>query len=359
MLYRWTDELVEQQKATEHEKRVLNDWLDGQPIESLDRTPITIRKWSNEAIVQACSLLQLHQRKDVQNVLGVIDYAIQRSRETGIPFDDIFDAILDVSIQEKKWNTQIAIQQKKRNLSHMMIGKHVTAFYRQIKSAVRELKDTVYQSYVVCAAVITSYLLIIYEGTRVRLTAFYDSWLVATDAPNTLQTKKESEETMTLTDDTVTPMSDNWPMYHYRATVLRVIDGDTLIVTIDCGFRVNVAVEIRLLGINAPEMHTPTRTEGEAARDYLTSLVTGKQLYLRTEKDKRSFTRYIGSVWVNDESEHMVSVNDAMVASGHATIYATLRMAPPDTTSHPVNDPTAHPATIQPSAVLHPVKKHY
>lgn len=117
------------------------------------------------------------------------------------------------------------------------------------------------------------------------------------------------------------PTAESWPLWHFRATVLRVIDGDTLVAVIDGGFRITVAIEIRLLGINAPEMHTPTLDAGKASRDYLASLVAGKQLYLRTEKDHRSFTRYIGEIWIEDGLGGLVSVNDAMIASGYAVVY--------------------------------------
>jgi micrococcal nuclease len=44
-------------------------------------------------------------------------------------------------------------------------------------------------------------------------------------------------------------------MYEYKAKVARWIDGDTVIVDIDLGFYVTVQQKIRLLRINAPELH--------------------------------------------------------------------------------------------------------
>lgn len=43
-------------------------------------------------------------------------------------------------------------------------------------------------------------------------------------------------------------------MYEYSAKVLRVIDGDTLEVSIDVGFNVHVHECVRLMGINTPEI---------------------------------------------------------------------------------------------------------
>ncbi len=43
-------------------------------------------------------------------------------------------------------------------------------------------------------------------------------------------------------------------MYDYAAKVLRVVDGDTLEVSIDIGFNVHIRETVRLLGINTPEI---------------------------------------------------------------------------------------------------------
>ncbi len=45
-------------------------------------------------------------------------------------------------------------------------------------------------------------------------------------------------------------------LYTYSAFVKRVIDGDTLIVRVDLGFRTHVTYRVRLRGIDAPEVNT-------------------------------------------------------------------------------------------------------
>ena len=49
----------------------------------------------------------------------------------------------------------------------------------------------------------------------------------------------------------MTSTNDN--LYCYRATVLRVVDGDTIDVMLDLGFSVSLKERIRFYGINAPE----------------------------------------------------------------------------------------------------------
>ncbi len=45
-------------------------------------------------------------------------------------------------------------------------------------------------------------------------------------------------------------------MYQYRAKVLRWIDGDTVDLEIDLGFRVRLEQRARLAGLNTPEIHS-------------------------------------------------------------------------------------------------------
>ncbi len=46
------------------------------------------------------------------------------------------------------------------------------------------------------------------------------------------------------------------PTYRYAATVERVIDGDTIVVSVDLGFRLAWSTPVRLYGVNAPEIGT-------------------------------------------------------------------------------------------------------
>ena len=52
----------------------------------------------------------------------------------------------------------------------------------------------------------------------------------------------------------------------YLGRVRRVVDGDTLVVTVDLGFAVEVGQTLRLRGIDAPEL---SRQAGERARDFV------------------------------------------------------------------------------------------
>ena len=48
----------------------------------------------------------------------------------------------------------------------------------------------------------------------------------------------------------------NRDMYTYKAKLVKVVDGDTIDVTIDLGFDVSVKKRVRFQGITAPESRT-------------------------------------------------------------------------------------------------------
>lgn len=59
-------------------------------------------------------------------------------------------------------------------------------------------------------------------------------------------------------------------LYHYRAIVKEVHDGDTITVDIDLGFHTWIHDEhIRLAQINAPEVIGASKAAGIASRDFL------------------------------------------------------------------------------------------
>jgi micrococcal nuclease len=45
-------------------------------------------------------------------------------------------------------------------------------------------------------------------------------------------------------------------MFQYPAQVLRIVDGDTLWLNLDLGFRIHTEVDVRLAHINTPETQT-------------------------------------------------------------------------------------------------------
>ena len=110
----------------------------------------------------------------------------------------------------------------------------------------------------------------------------------------------------------------NGNLFYYNAYVESVYDGDTITCTIDCGFNMFMKKQkIRLSGIDTPELRGDTREHGLMVRDKLRDKILGKQVILKTEKDRKGkYGRYIATVYINE-----INVNQWLVDEGYAVIY--------------------------------------
>ena len=117
-------------------------------------------------------------------------------------------------------------------------------------------------------------------------------------------------------------------MYEYRATLLKIVDGDTVDVDIDLGFGVIFANQrIRLYGIDTPESRTRDLEEkkcGKLAAKYIEDHIkVGSTFTLRTRLDgKGKFGRILGELicYVPEFGREM-SLNDAMITKKLAVKY--------------------------------------
>lgn len=120
-------------------------------------------------------------------------------------------------------------------------------------------------------------------------------------------------------------------MYEYRATVIKVVDGDTVDVDIDLGFGIVLSDErVRIAGIDTPESRTRDKEEkkfGLAAKARVKQLL-GKTSVLKTQinKDgedmKGKFGRILGDFSVYDSATDSWSMlTKILVSEGHAVPY--------------------------------------
>lgn len=115
-------------------------------------------------------------------------------------------------------------------------------------------------------------------------------------------------------------------MYEYKATVKRIIDGDSLILDIDLGFYMFMnETKIRLYGLDTPEMASEDpllRLQAVLATRYLfDNLQIGEKVIIKTVLDKREkYGRLLATVFTKDG----LNINEGLVQNKLAVSYHNL-----------------------------------
>jgi endonuclease YncB( thermonuclease family) len=84
------------------------------------------------------------------------------------------------------------------------------------------------------------------------------------------------------------------PTYLYKATVSKVVDGDTLILLIDLGFKTFREQRVRLAGINCPEIDTD---EGKKAWEFTIKKLAGAEFVMVKTHKIDIYGRYLGHIF--------------------------------------------------------------
>jgi micrococcal nuclease len=107
-------------------------------------------------------------------------------------------------------------------------------------------------------------------------------------------------------------------MYNYKATLMRVVDGDTIDAEIDLGFKIFIKERIRLMGIDTPESRTRNLAEkswGKAASARLSELLAeadGKFTLVTKMQKKGKFGRILGTIEVSTK-DGIVDANQVLI----------------------------------------------
>lgn len=92
--------------------------------------------------------------------------------------------------------------------------------------------------------------------------------------------------------------------YLYKATVVRCVDGDSVVLDIDCGFDVQLKEQsVRLYGIDTAETRGGTpelKVLGNLAKDYVTQMIpVGSEVLLKTYLDRKGkFGRILADIYM-------------------------------------------------------------
>tara|TARA_B100001109_G_scaffold249442_1_gene241402 strand:- start:23459 stop:23917 length:459 start_codon:yes stop_codon:yes gene_type:complete len=117
--------------------------------------------------------------------------------------------------------------------------------------------------------------------------------------------------------------------YNFRVTEInRVLDGDTIDVTIDLGFDLYKKERVRVAGVDTPEKRTRNLEEKELGKDAtnwlkekLDGAISGDdELSVRTELvgGVGKYGRLLGWLYIGDAD---LSLNEQMIAEGYAWAY--------------------------------------
>lgn len=91
-----------------------------------------------------------------------------------------------------------------------------------------------------------------------------------------------------------------------KCKVVRVIDGDTVVMDIDLGFYIRTQKVIRLLGINTPEIRTKDKTkkaQGILAKRFVQEQLHRNGRLVLVVHEKGKYGRWVGNI-VFPENEH-------------------------------------------------------
>jgi micrococcal nuclease len=116
-------------------------------------------------------------------------------------------------------------------------------------------------------------------------------------------------------------------MFQYRCSIVRVIDGDTVVLDIDLGFHTTVRESCRLRGIDAPEVRGEERPQGLESKAFLEWLISASdksddKFVCHTVRDRQGkYGRYLVDLWMETSVGDEICVNTVMVEEGYAEEY--------------------------------------
>ena len=114
-------------------------------------------------------------------------------------------------------------------------------------------------------------------------------------------------------------------MFEYYCKIERVVDGDTVDVSVDLGFDIHHKARVRMMGIDTPEKRTKNKAEkalGMASTARLKELLKGKQVKIECSKEKGKFGRVLAIVWTVDKEGQEIDINSQLIEEGHARAYS-------------------------------------
>lgn len=117
-------------------------------------------------------------------------------------------------------------------------------------------------------------------------------------------------------------------IWEYQATLVRVVDGDTVDLRIDLGFRTYIQIRARLLGVDTPEVYGVKHSSEEYAQGKLASAFTekwfekqGEVVRVVSHKGTGKYGWWLVEITPTEpeEGERYLSLNQVLLEAGHAS----------------------------------------
>ena len=110
----------------------------------------------------------------------------------------------------------------------------------------------------------------------------------------------------------------------YSASVVHVVDGDTIDLLVDCGFNIHHKIRVRLYGVDTPESRTTNKIEkvaGLKAKEFATEWCKQYDTVLiQTLKDKNEkYGRVLAKIY--GDQQQTDCLNERLIAGGWAKAY--------------------------------------
>lgn len=113
-------------------------------------------------------------------------------------------------------------------------------------------------------------------------------------------------------------------MYTYMATVVRWVDGDTVYLKVDLGFRMTMETDFRLTGIDTPERG---QVGYQLAKDFVNEYApVGTRVAIQTDKDPDKYGRWLAAVSLPGQAG---TLNTELLNAGLAVMYYGGKKATP------------------------------
>jgi micrococcal nuclease len=118
------------------------------------------------------------------------------------------------------------------------------------------------------------------------------------------------------------------PNWVYNASFVRIIDGDTFVLSVDQGFENSVRVQVRLFGINTPETYGVKKDSEEYKAGFAAKTFTshwmeeakGQVVIISYDAKKLKTEKYGRWLAVVYRENDVISLNDALVNANLAKV---------------------------------------